>query len=340
MGGHKALCKALLAARAVLAAAEREGGSEACEDCTVCLEGDPPPIQSGCGCRGDAGLAHIGCRVTAAEHAIQSKGPERAWDRCATCGQAFSGFMRLGLMSERLRRALRLPETARERLGASRSLAYALAMNGKVLEAEAILRDALAVAARVWGNDDEIVLQSSITMADILRRLHKVAESDTIMRRCYADSVRLYGPHDSRTMTCAQSLASSLSDQGKDDGALPIFRANLEASARSNGPEHIVTLSYQTYVANSLMVLSRFDEAEAMYSENLPIVRRVLGPEHPTTLATVLQHAVCVATQGRIADAEAMLVETLAVMKRVLGAENQLTLETSSVLAQLRSEQQ
>ena len=28
------------------------------ESCIICLDSDPPPIQSGCGCRGDAGLAH------------------------------------------------------------------------------------------------------------------------------------------------------------------------------------------------------------------------------------------------------------------------------------------
>ncbi len=31
--------------------------------CIVCLDSDPPPIQSGCACRSDTGLAHVGCLV-------------------------------------------------------------------------------------------------------------------------------------------------------------------------------------------------------------------------------------------------------------------------------------
>ena len=29
--------------------------------CITCLDASPPPIQSGCACRGDSGLAHIAC---------------------------------------------------------------------------------------------------------------------------------------------------------------------------------------------------------------------------------------------------------------------------------------
>ena len=35
--------------------------------CTVCLEGVPSPIQMGCGCRGDQGLAHVKCRAEVAK---------------------------------------------------------------------------------------------------------------------------------------------------------------------------------------------------------------------------------------------------------------------------------
>ena len=31
--------------------------------CIVCLDSDPPPIQSGCACRSDTGLAHVGCLI-------------------------------------------------------------------------------------------------------------------------------------------------------------------------------------------------------------------------------------------------------------------------------------
>ena len=54
------------AAMALKAEGSREGGSD--EDvCLICLEASPPPIQSGCACRGPAGLTHPACCVKAAE---------------------------------------------------------------------------------------------------------------------------------------------------------------------------------------------------------------------------------------------------------------------------------
>ena len=58
------------------------GDEDAC--CVICLDSSPPPIQSGCACRGDAGLAHVACRVKAAE----SQAPEKTgcvWWECQTC---------------------------------------------------------------------------------------------------------------------------------------------------------------------------------------------------------------------------------------------------------------
>ena len=52
----------------------KEGGhKKACKEvpsCTICLDDgdDPLPMQRGCACRGDAGLAHVACQATAATH--------------------------------------------------------------------------------------------------------------------------------------------------------------------------------------------------------------------------------------------------------------------------------
>jgi hypothetical protein len=43
--------------------------------CIICLDTSPPPIQSGCACRGDSGLAQIACLVQAAA----SQQARRGW---------------------------------------------------------------------------------------------------------------------------------------------------------------------------------------------------------------------------------------------------------------------
>ena len=72
--------------------------------CTICLDGgiEPVPIQRGCGCRGDAGLAHVAC---IAEMNHQKRlGHHNGWHNCDTCGQRYTAAMQLGLAREVVKR--------------------------------------------------------------------------------------------------------------------------------------------------------------------------------------------------------------------------------------------
>jgi hypothetical protein len=64
--------------------------------CYICYESQPPPIQSGCACRDEAGLVHIGCMVQVAVSQVGHRGVT-AWWECHTCKQSFTGAMRTGL---------------------------------------------------------------------------------------------------------------------------------------------------------------------------------------------------------------------------------------------------
>ena len=77
-GGHKQACKEPLA-------------------CIICLDNDGHmlPIQCGCGCRDEAGCAHVACKAAHAEH--QGTGCHKGWFTCPTCKQDYTGAMQLGL---------------------------------------------------------------------------------------------------------------------------------------------------------------------------------------------------------------------------------------------------
>ena len=65
--------------------------------CVVCLEGDdePTPIQSGCACRGEAGLVHLECAKASAIH--HGDFFHSRWYECFTCKQEFTGEVLLAL---------------------------------------------------------------------------------------------------------------------------------------------------------------------------------------------------------------------------------------------------
>ena len=87
------------------------------EPCIICLDASPPPIQSGCACRGDSGFAHIDCRVQAA---VSQQAQQRfsGWWQCQTCKQHFMGATRA--RAARLSRVSAQVQDSEERLAASR----------------------------------------------------------------------------------------------------------------------------------------------------------------------------------------------------------------------------
>ena len=121
--------------------------------CFICFDADasPAPIQSGCACRGEAGLAHVGCRVQAAE----AQAPDRGWavwSKCQTCNQDFTGGMQRGLADAWWAQVSNRAEDDDEKLAAAGDLAVSLSEQGKHPEAEALMLDNtvfLALASRV-----------------------------------------------------------------------------------------------------------------------------------------------------------------------------------------------
>ena len=118
--------------------------------CIICLDASPPPIQSGCACRGDSGLAHIACLVRAAASQQAQRGNE-TWRQCQTCKQDYTGAMQTGLAEAWRSRVAGQAAESDERLAAEYTLASSLVQRGKAVEAEPMFRKLHAVMMRVHG---------------------------------------------------------------------------------------------------------------------------------------------------------------------------------------------
>ena len=98
--------------------------------CIICLDTSPPPIQSGCACRGDSGLAHIACLVRAAASQQAHRG-NGVWQQCQTCKQYYTGAMQTGLAEAWRSRVAGQAAESDERLEAEYVLARSLVIKGK-----------------------------------------------------------------------------------------------------------------------------------------------------------------------------------------------------------------
>jgi tetratricopeptide (TPR) repeat protein len=342
-GGHKQECKkpatdARPAGMATVATSAAVGGGGSCEgSCMICLDGDPRPIQSGCACRGDAGLAHVECRAEDAAHRMKNRDQFEGWWKCGTCGQWFTGAMQLGLACAWWSTAQRLPEEDKERLAAAGNLGSALNSQGKYAEAEARYHDVLVVQRRVLGPEHPETLATANNLANTLNAQGKHAEAETMYREVLAVERQVLGPEHPSTLNTAGNLAVSLDDQGKYDEAATMYREVLVVQRRVLGPEHPGTLIAAGNLATTLDVQGKHAEVETMYREVLVVQRRVLGPEHPSTLVTAGNLAKSLYDQGKYIEAETLFREVLEVEQRLLGSEHPSTLVTASDLARCTS---
>ena len=191
--------------------------------CIICLDTSPPPIQSGCACRGDSGLAHIACRVRAAASQQAQRGRD-VWKKCQTCKQGYTGAMQMGLaVAWRSRVAGQAAENT-ERLAAEYNLASSLLHQGKAVEAELMFRRLHEVEMRVHGAEHPKTLSVAGTLASSLSSQGKYADAERINREVHEVHKRVLGAEHPDTLTSANNLAASLADQGKNVEAERINR--------------------------------------------------------------------------------------------------------------------
>jgi hypothetical protein len=178
--------------------------------CIICLDTSPPPIQSGCACRGDSGLAHIACLVQAAA-SQQARRGNGVWRECQTCKQRYTGAMWAGLAEAWRSRVAGQAAESTERIAAENNLAKSLMHQGKGAEAEPMFRRLHEVMMRALGAEHPHTLTSANNLATSLSRQGKYADAERIQREVHAVEKRVLGAEHPDTLGSASNLASSLS---------------------------------------------------------------------------------------------------------------------------------
>jgi tetratricopeptide (TPR) repeat protein len=326
-GGHKQECIPSAEVRASSSAGAGAGhASEEAGACIICLENDPRPIQMGCACRGDAGLAHVKCRAEAAAHTSTRGKIYDGWWQCGTCGQNFTGPMQLGVAEEWWKRTKRLPEEDQDRLVATSNLANALIARGRHAEAETLLRKSCADHRRIFGDDNANTQSVVSNLALALDGQGRHAEAHAIYGEVLASRQRTLGHEHPATLVMAMNMASAIFNQGKFAEAEKLYRDVLEVQRRLLGPQHPSTLFTVANLTNALSEQDKRAEAEPMVRDALAVQRRVLGREHPDTIKTAGDLAAVLLGQGKLVEAEALLIETIEISQRVLGPTHKFTL--------------
>ena len=228
----------------------------------------------------------------------------------------------------------RMPCEERATLALQNQLGMLLHAQGKLDEAEPLLREALEAQRATLGDRHPDTLGSMNNLGVLLRAQGKLDEAEQLVREAL-EARRALGDRHPDTLGSINNLAEVLKAQGKLDEAEPLLREALRSKRATLGDRHPNTLISINNLGRLLQAQGKLDEAEPLLREALEASRATLGDRHPHTLGSINNLGNLLQAQSKVDEAEPLVREALEAQRATLGDRHPHTLVSISSLGVL-----
>lgn len=224
-------------------------------------------------------------------------------------------------------------------LSARQELAWTIAIQGQLEEAEMMYRGVLEIRRQILGDEHPDTLKARHELSWLAASQGRWAEAEAAYRDILDARRRVLGTKHPDTLTTYHELAWAIANQDRGEEAQLILLEVADVRRHVLGEEHPSTLMTHHELAWVAANQERWAEAEAAYRDVLDARRRVLGEEHHHTLTTRHELAWTMAVQRKRVAAIREYQEVLDVRRRVLGDAHPDTIASRVSLEQLRGGQ-
>jgi tetratricopeptide (TPR) repeat protein len=145
---------------------------------------------------------------------------------------------------------------------------------GKTAEAEALMREVLAIRRRIHGDEHPFTASDRKLLGKILFSLHRLDEAEDCFRKALATMEKLEGKGKLVQADTHASLADVYRAQGKLTEAETEFREAIATETRAVGPDYRDIPRYRTGLARTLTMDNKLDEAREQAEEAIAICNR------------------------------------------------------------------
>jgi len=205
--------------------------------------------------------------------------------------------------------------------------------NGDLAAGEPLLREALAMDRRRFGDGHQRVALASGELAVLLNRKGQNAEAESLYRVAIRIDSLTVGMTHQNTATDVGNLGMMLYYDGRYNDARPYIERSLSIRERLFGRRHIDTALSLDQLALCLGALGEGDSGLALANEALGIRRQWLAPDHPDIAHSLANIAGVLRDNGRAGEAEHYTREALAIRLRSLDPKDPLIAQTHNDLA-------
>jgi serine/threonine-protein kinase len=241
----------------------------------------------------------------------------------------------LNQAEEVLRRAVAIAtahDTAADHARALTQLASLLGQSGRLEEAEATAREAIAIWELTRGADHVDTAAALANLGTVLLDRGRAGEADPVLARAVGILERDLGTAHPNFARAVNGLASARTSLGRFAEAEVLHRRALASMEARLGPEHPQVAIVRNDLGVVLMELQRYEEAESEYARAVAIAAKALGDEHPIVAAFRGNLGEALLLEGRAAEAEPLVQQALADLREGLGEEHPFTAESLRIL--------
>ncbi|MBI1353364.1 MAG: tetratricopeptide repeat protein [Acidobacteria bacterium] len=185
-------------------------------------------------------------------------------------------------------------------------------LHGRLRQAAAALRKALALDLATHGDDHPNVSTRQSNLALILKDLGEPAAARDLLRPALATVLARYGPDHPNVATTQSNLATVLQDLGELPEARDLLRKALASDEARYGPDHPEVAKKQCNLAMVLQDLGEPAEARDLLRAALASALARYGPDHPSVATSQSNLALVLRDLGELPEARDLLREALA----------------------------
>jgi tetratricopeptide (TPR) repeat protein len=214
-------------------------------------------------------------------------------------------------------------------------LGLAFTDEGRFDEAEAPLRQALAIDERIYAPEDPNLATALNNLALLLLATSRLVEAEPLLRRALAIDERSCGREHPNVARDLNNLARLLYDTNRLVEAEPLVRRALTIRERSLGGEHPYVAQSLSSLGAVLLTTKRLAEAEPLLRRALAIDEQSCGPQHPNFAEHLHNLALLLGATNRLVEAEPLMRQALAIDEMSFGPEHPSVASDLNSLAHL-----
>ena len=206
---------------------------------------------------------------------------------------------------------------------------------GDLAEAERLLRKALEIKERVYGQGHFELASTLSNLGELAFRQDLYAESEAFLQRALEIERRVFGEDHPKLVPLLNTLANVYDEDGRSEEAVDLYLRLRRIVAAERGERHLHIAVLDNNLGETYVGLGRADEARACYESSLAIFRETLGDNHPHLSFPISGLAKVSRLEGRPDQVEEYFRRSLEQRRKTLDEDHPLVQEMVEVLADL-----